>query len=140
MRYKKKDEGINKFNFVTHSEWTPKPGDLSASLSSVSAEDPNKHTTPLIDMSESARCNRTVIVNGVCDTVTTENVKEVFSSFFSKKDHDTIEDIMIRSKGIVLITCKEWSASKTIVENYQKHKLLDKEVRLSLFRDNDPSA
>ena len=39
---------------------------------------------------------------------------------------------------IIIITCKDWEGGKRIVDNYQKHKLLEKEIRLSLFSENDP--
>ena len=140
LRYKKKDDGVTKFNYNIHSEWFPNPSDLTSSLSSVTNRDANKHDTPEIDLSDDAECNRILIVNNVCESVTASTVKDAFGSYFSKNDFEVIEDINFKAKGTVLIICKEWAGCKLLANNYSQTKLLGKDLRFILYSDIDPNA
>ena len=116
LRYKLKDNGVHKYNYVIYSNWTPSPIDLTSSLVSSLSRDPNKHDTPVLDSSSGAKSNRTIIVSGVCETVTASNLEVVLSSYFKKADYELIEEMCTKVKGTVLITCKEWSGCKHIAD------------------------
>ena len=139
VRYKKNDEGVTQFNWVIDKEWLPEPKDLEVVLRSSSIRDPNKHDTPAIDMSGNAECNKTVIVTGVKDSVTKENVTAQINEFIAVEDHPLIEDIRYKSKSIVFIICKDWAGCSYIATKYNKKELLGKQVFLTMFRDSDPS-
>ena len=71
--------------------------------------DPNKHDTPLIDSSIESKSNRIVILNGVCETVTNDNLEAVFSAYFKKADYELIEEMTTKVKGTVLILIEKVS-------------------------------
>ena len=138
VRYKKNDEGVTQFNWVIAKEWHPDPSDLQAALSSSSEKDPNKHDTPIIDISVTAECNKTVIATGVKDTVTNENAKSEIFKFIAASDHASISDVRFKGKGVVLIICKDWMSCSDIAHKYNKKDLLGKQVFLTMFNENDP--
>ena len=139
LRYKLKDNGPHKYNYVIHSDWIPSPNDLSSSLSSSLSRDPGKHDTPVIDSSVEAKSNRTIILSGVCETVTTLNLETVFSAYFKKADYELIDEMKTKVKGTVLITCKDWSGCKHIADSYRETKLLEKEIKFTLFNETGPT-
>ena len=138
VRYKKNDEGVTQFNWVIAKEWHPDPSDLQAALSSSSEKDPNKHDTPIIDISVTAECNKTIIATGVKDTVTNENAKSEIFKFIAASDHANISDVRFKRKGVVLIICKDWMSCNDIAHKYNKKDLLGKQVFLTMFNENDP--
>jgi hypothetical protein len=109
LRYKKKDDGITKYNFVTEKEWYPKPGDIESSQTKGVARDPNKHDTPAIDTSRQAECHKTVIVTGVCETINQTNASMEFMTHFASKDHVHLVKVDYKSKGTIVITCNNWN-------------------------------
>ena len=139
VRYKKNDEGQTQYNWVTDKEWLPEPSDLEAVLSITSSRDPNKHDTPVIDMtSGSSECNKTIIATGLKDTVTRENLNEQVKNFIDENDLHLIQDIKFKSKSVALIICKDWSGSSYIAKKYNKKELLGKPVFLTMFNETDP--
>ena len=62
LRYKRKDEGVNKFNYVIEKEWYPQPGEIETSRQQSSINDPSKLATPVIDTSSVAECHSMAIV------------------------------------------------------------------------------
>ena len=140
LRYKKKDDGVTKYNWTIDKEYYPKPGEAATVLNRASTRDPNKHDTPVIGTSNRAECNRTVIVTGVCETVTRDNVSQEFHSFIDSKDHMHLERVDIKTKGTVVITCRDWSGCKHIADSYADKKLLGKEINFTLFSEENPST
>ena len=140
LRYKKKDDGITKYNFVTEKEWYPKPGDIESSQTKGVARDPNKHDTPAIDTSRQAECHKTVIVTGVCETINQTNASMEFMTYFASKDHVHLVKVDYKSKGTVVITCNNWNGCKYIADTYEKTKFLGKDIIFTLFSDTDPTV
>ena len=139
VRYKKNDEGVTQFNWVVAKEWHPEPSDLQAVLSTSSVKDPNKHDTPIIDISVSAECNKTVIATGVKDVINNENVKGEILSIVSNQDHELIQDVRYKGNGVVLKICKDWASCSHIVKTYNKKNILGKQVFLTMFSETDPN-
>ena len=139
VRYRKNDEGQTQYNWVIDKEWQPQPSDLEAMLSTSSTRDPNKHDTPVIDMtSSSSECNKTVIATGLKDTVTRENLIDQVRNFIEENDHNHIQDIKFKSKSVALIICKDWSGASHIAKKYNKKEFLGKSVFLTMFNETDP--
>lgn len=140
LRYKKKDDGVTKFNWFVEQEFVPNPSDLESVLSSSSAKDPNKHDTPVIDNSIAAACNSTVIVTGVSHEISVSNVRAEFLKHFAGKDeHTFVQDIQLKSKGTAIIVCKDWAGCKYFCDKYQKSELLGKPIFLTMYCETDPS-
>ena len=140
LRYKKKDEGVNKYNYTTEKEWFPQPCDLEASLASNSGKDPNKLDTPTLDTSKHSDCNKVVIATGVCDSINQNNAKNEFmSKLIAQKDHELLTEINFKSKGVVILTCVNWAGCKTIVDNYNTKEMLGKKVFLHIYSETEPS-
>ena len=139
VRYRKNDEGVTQFNWVIAKEWYPEPSDLQAVLSTSSEKDPNKHDTPIIDISVTAECNKTVIVTGVKDVVNGDNAKTEILNVVSTTDHSLIEDVRYKTNGVVLIICKDWSSCSHIVNTYNKKNLLGRQIFLTMFSETDPN-
>ena len=137
LRYKKKDEGVTKFNWVVEKEFYPQPSDLQSSLSSSSTKDPNKHDTPMVDR---ISASKTIIVTGVPNEVTRDTVLTDFTNYFKDLDQANITDIQFKSKGTALIICKDWTACKQIASTYETVKMMDKEIFFILYNDSDPSS
>ena len=140
LRYKKQDDGATKYNWTIEREYYPKPGEASTALNRATARDPNKHDTPVLDTSDKAECNRTLIITGVSETVNRENVSKEIHDYIDSKDHVHVERVSLRYKGTVVITCKDWLGCKTIADNYKNKKLHDNEIFFTLFSDENPSA
>ena len=139
VRYKKKDDGANKYNWIIAKEFHPKPED-SIILSRAEVRDPSKLDTPVIDMSSNSACNRSVIVTGVSETVNNINVEIEFRKLFDSKCNDFIEEVNLKNKGTVIIVCKEWVGCKHLSDTYQKTKMFDKELTFTMFAECDPSV
>ena len=138
VRYKKKDDGTNKYNWVIAKEFHPQPEDQLLS-SRAESRDPSKLDTPIIDMSTSSACNRSIIVSGVPDNITNINAELEFRKYFDTKDHNYLEDIHFKSKGTTVIVCKDWASCKLISDSYKEKKMFDKDLTFHLFADTDPS-
>ena len=74
----------------------------------------------------------------VCASVTSANKELIFCSYFDDQDLQLTEDVSMKSKGTALVICKEWKGCKYIAEKYKDTKLLDKEIKFSLFSENNP--
>ena len=140
LRYKRKDEGATKFNWLVEKEFVPEPSDLESVFASSSAKDPEKLDTPVIDNSIVAPCNSTIIVTGVSADITESNVSKEFLKHFGGKDeHDLLQDIKLKTKGTVIVTCKDWTECKYVYDKYHKTELLGKQIFLTLYCETDPS-
>ena len=137
--YKKKDDGANKYNWIIAKEFHPKPED-SVVLTRAEARDPSKLDTPVIDMSSNSACNRSVIVSGPSDSITNINAEIEFRELFDSKDSDLVEEVNFKSRGTVIIVCKDWAGCKHLFEAYNKKNMFDKELTFTMFAENDPSA
>ena len=138
VRYKKKDDGANKYNWVIAKEFHPQPED-SLIFSRAEARDPSKLDTPILDMSSSSACNRSVIVTGVPDTITSVNAEIEFRKYVDSKDEPSIEVVDFKNKGTVIIVCKDWAGSKHISDTYRETKMSDNYLTFTLFSETDPS-
>ena len=138
LRYKKKDEGANKYNFVNEKEWYPKPGEIPPPQTKGLRNDPNKHETPAIDISKHSESNKVVIVTGVHDTINGKNVKTEFLNFFEENDREKILDIRYKAKGTVVLTCKDWASCKLIADSYEKKSFHDEKITFHLFSEDEP--
>ena len=138
LRYKKKDDGVTKYNWTIEKEYFPKPGEAATTMNRASARDPNKHDTPLIDTSNKAECNRTIIVTGVCESVNRDNASQIFHNYIDSKDHGHLERVDVKSKGTVVITCKDWAGCKHIADTYSKKQMQDKNMYFTLFSEKNP--
>ena len=138
LRYKKKDNGPIKYNWTIEKEFYPKPGDASTSLNRASARDPDKVDTPIIDTTNTAECNQTIIVTGVCDTIDKNNVSAEFMTYFDSKDHEHLVKIDLKYKGTTVITCRDWKGCKHIKDSYSGKKFLGKDIYFTLFREENP--
>ena len=139
VRYKKRDDGANKYNWVIAKEFYPQPED-SLTLSRTETRDPSKLDTPIIDMSCNSACNRSVIVTGIPDTITNINAELEFRKYIDSKDEQLIQTVDFKSKGTVIVTCTDWTACKHISDFYQDIKMSEKKLTFTLFSENDPSA
>ena len=140
LRYKRKDEGATKFNWLVENEFVPEPSDLESVFASSSAKDPEKLDTPVIDNSSVAPCNSTIIVTGVTADITESNVSKEFLKHFGGKDeHVLLQDIKFKTKGTVIVTCKDWAGCKYFYDKYHKTELLGKQIFLTLYCEADPS-
>ena len=139
VRYKKKDDGTNKYNWVIAKEFHPQPED-SLTLSRTEARDPSKLDTPIIDMSCNSACNRSVIVTGIPDIINNINAELEFRKYIDSKDENLIETVDFKSKGTLIIACRDWAACKHISDTYQDIKMSEKKLTFTLFSENDPSA
>ena len=137
VRYKKKDDGANKFNWVIAKEFYPQPEDLV--LSRAQSRDPSKLDTPILDMSTNSACNRSIIVSRVHENITAINAELEFRKFFDNKYHSQLEENIFKSKGTVVVVCKDWAACKNISDIYKQAKMFDKELTLHLFAETDPN-
>ena len=106
---------------------------------SSTPKDPNKLDTPAIDNSDTAKCNRTVIVSAAPDAIKEANAKEEMLKHIDEKDHGKIDEIRFKSRGIILVTCKDWVGCKHIADTYNKTNLLGKEIFCTLYCEADPS-
>ena len=140
LRYKKKDDKINQYKWIVKDEWHPQPTDLTA-LTTRSAvdNDTDKQESPIIDTSSSAACNRTLIVTGLPVTIAQNNVKEELKKLFADEDHEKLYDIVLKAKGVALITCKDWTGCKAISETYKKTKIGEKQIFFTLYSEADPN-
>ena len=138
IRYKKNDDSVTQYNWVIDREWLPEPKDLEVVLNTSSTKDPSKHDTPAIDTSGAAECNKTIIVTGVKDVVTRENVKSQIHDFIANEDHAYIHDIQFKTKNVVIIICKDWTGCNYLTNKYQRKELLGKPVYLTMFSETDP--
>ena len=139
LRYKKKDEGVDKYNYIIEKEWFPKPGEGSATQS-VSINDPSKLVTPVIDTSALAACHRTTIVTGLPDVINQGNVSTEVGKIMEESDAELIEEIEFKSKGTSLVVCKDWESCRALSEKYNKSKLLGSEIGFTMFSENNPST
>ena len=139
LRYKKNDDGVNKYNWVVEKEYFPDPSDLENLLATSSNKDPNKLDTPAIDNSDTAKCNRTVIVSAAPDSIKEANAKDELLKHIAENDHGLIDEIRFKSRGIILITCKDWVGCKHIADTYSKTNLLGKEIFCTLYKETDAS-
>ena len=137
VRYKKKDDGTNKYNWVIAKEYHPQPED--SLLSRAESRDPSKLDTPILDMSTNSACNRSIIVSGVPDNITATNAELEFRKLLDNKYHTHLEEIIFKIKGTVVIVCKDWTGCKQISDVYQQTKMFDKELALHLFSETDPN-
>ena len=64
---------------------------------------------------------------------------EFMSKLFAQKDHELITDIVFKSKGVVFLTCVDWSGCKVIVDNYNTKELFGKKVFLHMYNEAEPS-
>ena len=124
---------------VVEKEFFPDPSDLKNLLATSSNKDPNKLDTPAIDNSDTAKCNRTVIVSGAPDTIKEANAKDEILKLIAENDHDKIDEIRFKSRGIILVACKDWVGCKYIADSYNKTNLLGKEIFCTLYSETDPS-
>ena len=97
LRYKKKDEGVNKYNFIIEKELFPKPGEVSATQN-VSSDDPSKLVTSAVDTSALAACHRTAIVTGLPDVINQVNAKTEICKIMEENDVNCIEDVEFKSQ------------------------------------------
>ena len=139
LRYRKKTDGVMEYNWETDREWFPKPEDLTASLQNTKTKDPNKHDTPKIDTSSAAQCSKSVIISGVPESVKQESAVSDFNNYFKNEDHTRITEIQYKSKGVIVIVCKDWVSAKHIADSYKKTKFGDKEIYFTMFSETDPS-
>ena len=139
LRYKKKDDGANQYNFKTEKEWSPHPSDFQLALS-TSSHDPNKHDTPALNISKHSQSHRTIIITGVSDTINSLNTHQEFMKLFSGDDSSLVEEIKFKSKGTVLLLCKDWSACHHIASTYKAKKILDKTIFFHLFSESDDAV
>ena len=100
--------------------------------------DPNKLDSPAIDTSSIAECNRTIIVTGVCETVSKTNAVAHFMNYF-QDNHDLVASVVFKSKGTVVVTSPTWSSCKLLADTYEGVKFLDKDLVFTLFSERDPS-
>ena len=107
LRYKKKDDGTNQFNYVIEKEWAPQPCDFRLSLTSAS-RDPNKHETPTLDISRHSESYRTIMVTGIPQAITATNAKQEFMKIISDEDSALIEDVRFKAKGTIILICRDW--------------------------------
>ena len=140
LRYKKKDEGVNKYNFNIEKEWFPKPGEVTSLAGSNNSGDPSKLASPAIDTSILAQCHKTAIVTGIPDSINSTNVHSELLKHFAESDHVHIRDLEFKAKGTSLVVCKDWTSCKNITEKYNKTKFLDTELTFTLFSEKNPSA
>lgn len=140
LRYKKKDDGVTKYNYTKYWEWFPEPSDLAPTLNTASSNDPNKHETPLIDSSHESESTRSIIISGISETITASNANLEFLDYISDEDHEKIEEIRFKSKGLLVVICKDWAECKHIAQSYQKVKFKDREIHFTLSCENDPSS
>ena len=138
LRYKKPDDGVTKYNWIIEKEFYPKPGDIVSVQNRATARDPNKLDSPAIDTSSVAECHKTIIVTGVCETVTQSNVVGHFMTFF-KDNHSHVSSVVLKSKGTVVVTCPCWSSCKVLADTYKETKFLGKDLVFTLFSETDPS-
>ena len=113
VRYKKRDDGANKYNWVIAKEFYPQPED-SLTLSRTEARDPSKLDTPILDMSCNSACNRSVIITGIPDTINNINSELEFRKYIDSKDENLIKTADFKSKGTLIIACRDWAACKHI--------------------------
>ena len=140
LRYKKKDEGATKFNWFVEKEFVPEPSDLETVLVSSSTKDPNKVDTPVVDNSIVAPCNSSIIVTGVSAEITESNaIKEFMKHFGGKDEHAMIADIKLKSKGTVIVACKDWAGCKYFFDKYHETELLGKKLFFTLYCETDPN-
>ena len=138
LRYKKPDDGATKYNWIIEKEFYPKPGDVVIAQNRATARDPNKHDSPTIDTSCLAECHKTIIVTGVSDTITRENAGQEFMTYFASKDHVHLVKVEYKSRGTVVILCRDWAGCKIISDSYQKVQLLGKDIVFTMFSEVDP--
>ena len=137
VRYKKKDDGTNKYNWVIAKEYHPQPED--SLLSRAESRDPSKLDTPILDMSSNSACNRSIIVSGVPENITATNAELEFQKLLDNKYHTNLEEIIFKNKGTVVIVCKDWTGCKQISNVYKQTKMFDKELALPLFSETNPN-
>ena len=141
LRYKKKDEGVSKFNYITEKEWFPKPGEIENSKTKGVANDPNKLDTPAIDTSSLADCHKTIIVTGLPDSINHTNAStELYQTYFESKDHTHLIKIDYKSKGTVVILCKNWNACSILAKTYESIKFQNNTLTFHMFSETDPEA
>ena len=141
LRYKKKDEGVSKFNYITEKEWFPKPGEIENSKTKGVANDPNKLDTPAIDTSSLADCHKTIIVTGLPDSINHTNAStELYQTYFESKDHTHLIKIDYKSKGTVVILCKNWNACNILAKAYEGIKFQNNILTFHMFSETDPEA
>ena len=140
LRYKKKDDGVTKYNYTKYWEWFPEPSDLAPTLNTASSNDPNKHETPLIDTSHESESNRSIIISGISETITASNANSEFLDYIADEDHEKIEEIRFKSKGLLVVICQDWAACKHIAQSYQKVKFKDRDIHFNLFCETDHSS
>ena len=141
LRYKKKDEGVSKFNYITEKEWFPKPGEIESSKTKGVANDPNKLDTPAIDTSSLAECHKTIIVTGLPDSINHANAStELFQTYFESKDHSNLVKIDYKSKGTVVILCNSWNSCNILAKTYGGVKFQNKDLTFHMFSETDPEA
>ena len=138
LRYKKKDDGPSKYNYVIEKEWYPKPGEIPPPQTKGLRNDPNKLETPVIDVSKHSDSNKIVIVTGVHDTITDKNAKTEFLSYIAEDDRDNLLDIRYKSKGTLILTCRDWASCKYIADKYEKKAFKEEKVVFHLFSEDAP--
>ena len=138
LRYIKHDDGASKYNWIIEKEYYPKPGDAETVQSRATTRDPNKQDSPVVDAK--GECNKTLIVTGLCDTINRTNVGEEFKIYLDTKDHDLLVKVDYKSKGTAIIICREWAGCKSIAVNYEKRKMLNKDIVFTLFSEADPTV
>ena len=138
LRYKKKDDGATKYNYVVEKEWFPKPGEIPPPQTNGLKNDPNKHETPVIDISKHSDSNKVAIVTGIHDTINDKNAKTEFLNFIAENDRENILDIKYKSRGTVLMICKDWTSCKYIAETYEKKSFHNEKILFHLFSEDEP--
>ena len=140
LRYKRRDEGVNKYNFIVEDEWFPNPGDVENTRAGTFAVDPAKINNLVIDVSSVAECHKMSIITGVPTSVTVDNASNEIMSVFLSKDHRLICRIEFKVKGTVIVVCKDWNSCKHITNTYQKSKFQGHELNFSMFSEKEPST
>ena len=72
--------------------------------------------------------------------MTNANVHQKLLSYFNEEDHQLIEEMKVKIKHTVILTCKNYEDCKTIVNKYKKKKFKDKDIFYHLYREMEDST
>ena len=140
LRFKNKDQQGTKYAYTIDKEWFPRPQDAAAIPNRSNTAPTGTLPTPQLSPEEKDKQNRSIIVSGIKKPGVDPSLSQTFLDFLEESDRALVEDVTIRKNNILIVLCRDWLAGNRLVGKYNKKKLLDFTINLSLFASSNPSS
>ena len=117
----------------------PRPQDAAANPNRSNTAPTGTLPTPQLSPEEKDKQNRSIIVSGIKKPGVDPSLSQTFLDFLEESDRALVDDVTIRKNNILIVLCRDWLAGNRLVGKYNKKKLLDFNINLSLFSSSNPT-